>query len=86
MANNSILLSPLTDMSCDVLDPPQKKVVIKQVDIAYGKKDDVLDLVQKKGAIQPAPLLQQSLQPSAAPPLGSRSSLYSCIYGLGKWC
>ena len=36
MANNSILLSPITDTSCDVLDLAQKEVVVKPVDIAYG--------------------------------------------------
>ena len=63
MDTNSILLSSLTDMSCDVLDLPQKEVVIKQVDIAYGMKDDVPDRLHNKVAIQLAPLLQQSPQP-----------------------
>ena len=63
MDTNSILLSSITDMSCDVLDLPQKEVVNKQVDIAYGRKDDVPDRLHNKVAIQLAPLLQQSPQP-----------------------
>ena len=44
-------------------DLAQKEVVVKPVDIAYGVKDDVPDLVQKKVAIQPAPLLQETALP-----------------------
>ena len=49
--NNSILLSPITDTSCDVLDLAQKEVVVKPVDTSNGMEDDVPDLVYKKVAI-----------------------------------